>query len=133
DASGAEHPSAVAQIRINPPLSRTPLAYAAYTILGVTLLWGIFKVRYRALTLKNAKLDRDVAERTKELSEQAKLLKENNAQLEEAVGREAKSREEAQAATRAKTQLLANMSHERRTPMNGVIGMCSILSESKLD
>lgn len=38
----------------------------------------------------------------------------------------------AQAADRSKSQFLASMSHEMRTPLNGVLGMASILGSSNL-
>ncbi len=40
---------------------------------------------------------------------------------------------QAQIATKAKSTFLASMTHELRTPMNGVIGMANLLSETKLD
>lgn len=43
-----------------------------------------------------------------------------------------KSREDAQAASKAKSIFLANISHEIRTPMNGVVGITSLLGGTEL-
>ena len=51
--------------------------------------------------------------------------KETESQLKQA-------REDAEAASRAKSAFLATMSHEIRTPMNGVLGMAEVLARSKL-
>lgn len=51
-------------------------------------------------------------------------------QAEEAL-RQAK--DEAEAANRTKSQFLSNMTHELRTPMNGVLGMTSLLLDTELD
>lgn len=52
-------------------------------------------------------------------------IQRKNEQLEEAV-------ENAKVASRAKTNFLANISHDMRTPMNGIIGMSGFLLEKKI-
>ncbi len=43
------------------------------------------------------------------------------------------ARQKAESASEAKSQFLATMTHELRTPMNGVLGMSELLASTKLD
>jgi len=71
-------------------------------------------------------LEAKVRERTKALQDAMHQLEQTNSEL-------MKSNEAAQAANRAKSEFLATMSHEVRTPMNGVLGMTEILLNTQLD
>lgn len=67
-----------------------------------------------------------------ELRGSLRILKEllvERRQMEEAAQ---KAREAAEAANRAKSEFLATMSHEVRTPMNAVIGMTELLLDTEL-
>lgn len=59
------------------------------------------------------------------LNATADHLRESNRQLDQAL-------QQAQAAAQAKSSFLAMITHELRTPMNGVIGMASLLLDTSL-
>lgn len=52
--------------------------------------------------------------------------------LSEALAETARAREEAERANQLKARFLSNMGHEVRTPLNGVLGMSSLLLDSEV-
>ena len=54
------------------------------------------------------------------------------ARLSDALAETARAREEAEHANQLKARFLSNMSHEVRTPLNGVLGMSSLLLDSEV-
>ncbi len=64
------------------------------------------------------------------VAEQAQL---RNRELERTRQRLERARQQAESANRVKNAFLATLSHELRTPMNGVIGMGELLAHTELD
>jgi signal transduction histidine kinase/CheY-like chemotaxis protein/HPt (histidine-containing phosphotransfer) domain-containing protein len=86
-------------------------ALVATITLGLLVVASVLRGRRRLVEGQNRELETRVRERTTELQE---------------------ARDAAETANRAKSAFLAVMSHEVRTPLNGVIGMTGLLLDTPL-
>ena len=98
--------------------------------LTVSLIVGISFFVVLCIILGSLKKSKRAEEKSKQSAEQALKL---NQELEEKQQELHKAVVEAQSANKAKTSFLNNMSHDIRTPLNGIIGMLTILEKSGND
>ena len=87
---------------------------------------------YQQARLRLEDLERMVKERTVALQKTNADLAQANDLLQLATEKTQKMAEGAVAASKAKSEFLANKSHEIRTPMNGVVGMINLLLDTPL-
>ena len=91
---------------ITPPWHLRPIAFVLYALAALAVIFEFVRWRLDRAERERLRLEGIVAERTHQL---------------------ATARDQAEAASRAKSAFLASMSHELRTPLNGVIGYAQIL------
>ncbi len=83
---------------------------------------------------RNARrLSRKVAEQTRDLAHKNQLLEHELRERQDAELALGEARDRAEAGNRAKSEFLATMSHEMRTPLNGVICSSRLLQDTRLD
>lgn len=91
----------------------------------------IHKFHYRKRIVDE--MEMRVEERTKELLEINQELREEIEQRKNIETELQNAREKAQEADQFKTRLLSNMSHEFRTPLNGILGFAELLETELAD
>jgi len=88
--------------------------------------------RTRRLEAERYRLEKAVADRTRELSEEKQRVVNEKVRAEQQNLEIERLLTEAQQASRLKSEFLANMSHEIRTPMNGILGMTDLVLTTPL-
>ncbi|MEP7120531.1 MAG: response regulator [Byssovorax sp.] len=99
------------------------LVFASTVIFLFIIAFGIYTAfAYRRISFESIRQEREHS------ASLARLLE----QRQEAEVELQRAKEAAEAASRAKSDFLANVSHEVRTPMNGIIGMTSLALGTEL-
>ena len=80
----------------------------------------------------NRTLEQKVRERTSELHETIRQLKQEIAQRKRTECELQQAKTAAESANRAKSAFLANMSHELRTPLNAILGFAQVMVRSRI-
>jgi len=103
--TGIASAATVSEFEILPPWWRTSGALFGAFLVLIPTAYGVYRWRVQLLKQRNVELERKVHERTEQLEK----------------------------ASAAKTQFVANMSHDIRNPLNGIVGLALALEDTWLD
>ena len=105
-------------LTVTPPFWQTWWFRLLGLVLGVGAVVAIFRLRLHNVRTQKKKLELEVEQRT--------------SQLATSRDEERRAREQAEKASRAKSEFMANISHELRTPMNAIIGFTDLVLTTEL-
>lgn len=99
---------------ISPPWYRHFLAYIAYAVLLVTIVYKLVKLRMRKFEREKMSLEKIIQERTTEISSKNKQLEQQAEELKTQT-------EQLKEMDQIKSNFFTNISHEFRTPLSLII------------